>query len=183
MKVKGFTLIEVLAVVLIVGILASIAVPQYQKAVVKSRYVKLMPIVKAVKNAEEEYWYMHREYTQNFTDLGFSVKGFAGGGNTLMHGREGMQVTISAEEGRSPMIMGTLTLNGTEVMAYAVYLDHQPERNQALAARRFCVCFDGCANSDNSNHKYFEICSSMTGQSGAASDEEWTNAGVGLRFP
>ena len=52
MKEKGFTLLEILVVVLIIGILAAIAVPKYQKATDKSRYSQLTLLTKAIVDAQ-----------------------------------------------------------------------------------------------------------------------------------
>ena len=65
----GFTLIELLVVVLIIGILAAIAVPQYKKAVNKSRLSTLIPLVSAIKEAEEVYFLTNGYYTGAFEDL------------------------------------------------------------------------------------------------------------------
>ena len=55
MNKKAFTLIELLVVVLIIGILAAIALPQYEKAVYKSRLSEAMINIKTIENCFDEY--------------------------------------------------------------------------------------------------------------------------------
>ncbi len=73
-KKQAFTLIELLVVVLIIGILAAVAVPQYQKAVEKSHLAEaLLNIETVVKNVDlyvlekgTDYYGQHENWT---TDL------------------------------------------------------------------------------------------------------------------
>ena len=66
---RGFTLIELLVVILIIGILSAIALPQYETALQKSRYATLMPVTRAVKDAEEAAYEERGSYTNQLDYL------------------------------------------------------------------------------------------------------------------
>ena len=70
---RGFTLIELLVVVLIIGILTAVAVPQYQKAVVKSRLAILKNLVQTVANAQEVYYLAHGDYATQLSQLDIDI--------------------------------------------------------------------------------------------------------------
>lgn len=71
---KAFTLIELLVVVLIIGILAAIAVPQYRIAVTKSRISQVVSAVSSIAQAQEFYYLTNGHYTETLKDLAIDVK-------------------------------------------------------------------------------------------------------------
>ncbi len=73
MHQKGFTLLELLVVVLIIGILASIALPQYQKAVEKSRGMQALVLLKSIVQAQEAYRLANGTYATSFDELPVDV--------------------------------------------------------------------------------------------------------------
>ena len=70
---KGFTLLELLVVVLIIGILAGIALPQYRRAVDKTRFSTMMNIAKALAEANERFYMTHDIYSTNFYELDINI--------------------------------------------------------------------------------------------------------------
>ena len=74
----GFTLLELLMVMIIIGILATLAVPQYLRFIEKSRAAEAVGVLGAVKTAEGLYMLEHGTFANALDLLDISVPAAAG---------------------------------------------------------------------------------------------------------
>jgi type IV pilus assembly protein PilE len=75
---QGFTLIELMIVVLIIAILAAIAMPSYQNYVMKSRRSDAKVALVAIQLAEEKWRANNTSYTSTLSNLGLTSSSPAG---------------------------------------------------------------------------------------------------------
>lgn len=66
---RGFTLIELMIVVMIVGILAMIAVPSYDKYVIRAKRSSAKQYMLQVASRQEQYLLDARQYATDLTQL------------------------------------------------------------------------------------------------------------------
>lgn len=91
---QGFTLIEMMITVAIVGILAAIAYPTYTAQVQKSRRADAQVALMEIAQREESYFLRNRSYG-DITDLGYSATS-ADGNYTLSITADATSYTVTA---------------------------------------------------------------------------------------
>ena len=73
-KEFGFSLIELMIVVAIIGILVAVALPQYQNYQVRSKVTEALVMAESVKRAMEVYYVDHGEWPVDNADAGLPHK-------------------------------------------------------------------------------------------------------------
>jgi len=77
LSAKAFTLIELLVVVLIIGILAAVALPQYEKTVWKSRAANMQTLISSVATAQNAYFLANGTSASSFDELPLGFDNFS----------------------------------------------------------------------------------------------------------
>jgi type IV pilus assembly protein PilE len=72
-KVPSFNLQEMLIVLAIIGILLLIALPNLMPLITKAKSVEAQVQLKAIYNAEKQYYFMYSKYSSNFTEIDFEA--------------------------------------------------------------------------------------------------------------
>lgn len=111
-KRTGFTLLELLLVVIILGILASLGITQYTKVIEKSRAAEAKMVLGQMRTAQEARKLEYGNYTATFDDLGLSLTSGSCDGNhyfkyttTLTEGKA--ERCLEAAPGKPPQGTGT----------------------------------------------------------------------------
>jgi type IV pilus assembly protein PilE len=70
-RVKAFTLVEMLVVLVIIGILVLLALPNLINVTTRAKIVEAKTQLELVNTLEKNYFYEHSKYSKDLTELGF----------------------------------------------------------------------------------------------------------------
>ena len=152
---KGFTLIELLVVVLIIGILAAMAMPQYFKAVERSRMTEADTLLGSIAQAQRRKFLQRNSFTTNYKGLDVSPKDSSGsvyytkGSPTAGTNGNGFGVSLSGTGFTDGIARATRTAATGSTLQYAYNLSRYYQSDNVTcegtntAGQELCADFCG----------------------------------------
>jgi type IV pilus assembly protein PilE len=123
-KQCGFTLIEVMIVVAIIGILSAVAYPSYRQYVIASQRSVAKSTVLDVAARQNQYYSNNKTYTADLADLGLTATYYVDGNGSSTSANALYQMTIASGSSLTFDItatpQGSLATDDTECARYTM---------------------------------------------------------------
>lgn len=112
---KGFTLIELIVVIIIIGVLASVALPQYVRVTEKARKAEGVNLLSLIRSSQLRYKVENGDYTVNMgnLDLQYTTPKYFNVNPPAATAAEVGKVTRNGVEGSSYVYVLTISEAGT----------------------------------------------------------------------
>lgn len=96
---RGFTVIDLLIALAILGVLFALSLTAYEKSVARSKRVEAFTVLAGIYQAQAGYIAEHEEFAPTFDDLGFGITGGERISATAVKGKR-YTFKLSRPEGR-----------------------------------------------------------------------------------
>ena len=108
----GYTLLDVMIVTVIIGILGSLGLNQYNIYVARSKRPESVMAFRAIAAQQREYLLSHGKYAGTFAELGFNIEGGALVSPTEIQGRNYNYRILQDDGPRSWYVIATGDIDG-----------------------------------------------------------------------
>ena len=135
---SGFTLIELMIVVAIIGILAAVAIPSYQDYTARAQVSEAISLASSYKSAMSEFYGMRGQWPTHLTVVGSVLVGKYVSAITMTGGGAGGTLVIIATmaAGTNPLVSGnTYALATTDGKAWDCGLQGNAAADTSLDAK------------------------------------------------
>jgi len=103
-KVKAYTLSELLVVLVIIGILILIALPNLMPLISRAKATEAKMQLTHLQNLEKNYFYMYSKYSTDFNELGFEQEKLVTEGGNANYKIEILEASMTQFKARATAI-------------------------------------------------------------------------------
>ena len=139
MNNKGFTLVELIVVVIVLAIMASIALPMYTKALERSRAGGAISILTSLAKAESSFRMMVGYYTNNISNLDITIRDSATQADATGNTFEDPYFTFTIEDDANNPVTVATRKDKSEDETYTLTVNYE-QGNVVCAPSDYYVC-------------------------------------------